>query len=81
LVHYPAFLHVEELDFNAFHQRHSKMISLIVVPLMTAETAIGLGFIICQNESQLRNADVFSFYCFFNLDFDFSHPGTYSPPA
>lgn len=37
LLHYPAFLFVEESQFSAFHQFHTKKISFIVVPVMLAE--------------------------------------------
>lgn len=42
LVHYPAFRFVTAAEFVAFERFHTQRISLIVMPLMLAELALGL---------------------------------------
>lgn len=37
LVHYPAFARVDDKQFQAFHQFHSRRISWLVIPLMMGE--------------------------------------------
>ena len=37
LVHYPGFVDVERRQWPSYHRRHSRSISLIVIPLMLIE--------------------------------------------
>lgn len=37
LVHYPSFAYIDERQFEAFHQHHTRSISYIVLPLMLLE--------------------------------------------
>ncbi len=46
LVHYPAFLKIERIDFEVFSRFHSRKISLIVVPLMLIEFVSGILLLI-----------------------------------
>ena len=49
LVHYPAFEFVDASNFHAFHQHHTKSITLIVMPLMLAE--LGLSIYLAKEQS------------------------------
>lgn len=42
LVHYPSFRYVSSDRFVAFHQHHTRSISLIVLPLMLIELGLGM---------------------------------------
>ena len=41
LVHYPGFQYVDATQWTAFHAHHTSSITPIVLPLMTAELALG----------------------------------------
>jgi len=41
LVHYPTFDFVQGTSFLAFHKHHTASITIIVMPLMLAELAVG----------------------------------------
>jgi len=40
LVHYPSFRYIDKDKFTAFHQHHTKRISIIVLPLMLLELGL-----------------------------------------
>lgn len=40
LVHYPSFQYIDKEQFTAFHQHHTKSISIIVLPLMVLELGL-----------------------------------------
>ena len=40
LVHYPSFQYIDKDKFAAFHQHHTKRISIIVLPLMVLELGL-----------------------------------------
>ena len=50
LVQYPAFFHVSDVNFEAFHQHHTASITIIVMPLMLIEIAL-VAYLTYQNNS------------------------------
>lgn len=45
LVQYPSFAQVDPASFPSFHAQHSRSISVIVAPLMVAETISAIAFV------------------------------------
>jgi len=45
LVQYPSFAQVDSASFPRFHAHHSKVISVIVAPLMVAEAISAIAFL------------------------------------
>lgn len=53
LLVYPGFTYVKEDRAKAFHQRHSRMITFIVAPLMLIELATALYLLLQSPQSPL----------------------------
>lgn len=53
LVHYPTFEFVDSTNFLAFHQHHTKTITLIVMPLMLGELGLSIYFVKQQSSIYL----------------------------
>ena len=45
LSYYPAFRFVEARQWKGFHEHHTKSISIIAMPLMLTELALGIYFV------------------------------------
>jgi hypothetical protein len=53
VVHYPLFATVGPVGFPRFHARHSRLISLVVVPLMLMELAAAIAWLWSPSPSPL----------------------------